>query len=102
MANLWVGAAWGAWLIGLAWWLLRLLSDLVSPCADYYGDDSSSGVRTWQAWPPGVTCTYSDASGSPVVQIAPGYGTVAFLLLLVALPVYAAASRRPKRRGVGV
>ena len=96
-ANLWVGVAWGAWVVGLVWFGLRLVSDVVSPCDYYFGDNSAKGSGSWQATPPGVACTYSDSSGSTVVQTSPGYATLVVALLLIALPLYAVASRGVRR-----
>jgi len=94
VVNLWVGVAWGAWVVGLVWFGLRLVSDVVSPCDYYLGDNSAKGSGSWQAMPPGVACTYSDSSGSAVVQTSPGYVMLVVALLLIVLPMYAAASRR--------
>jgi hypothetical protein len=90
--------AWIAWAIGLIWFVGRFVLATVSPCDAHFFDDSSPGVGTWQAFPPGLSCAYPNPDG-PTVVISPGFGPLAVALLLFALPVYAVASHR-LRHGV--
>lgn len=97
-ANLAIGMAWAAWLIGLAWVLLEVLNWFLGICPPY-PDSSGSGEATRQFLPPGIECTYTGEHGNVLAQIPAGYGLLVGLLLVAALPTYALAHRRPKEKG---